>query len=122
MESIQELLEGISEEVGELNGKTNINDVSKSHKKILAKIKTTNSRIQELEKAVNSEIDGEIPMLTESEYLKIISELSEDNVERILEMDNIEEQIKAYSVFLYKTKQCVKYLEQQKMIIVNCDS
>lgn len=114
-------LQNISKEVDDLEQEKNIGKIMKNYNKINNDIKKLNNYITTIKKEFENS-DLEIKEITEEElFQKYSAEITDEITEEILKEENLETQIEKYKIMLGKINSCKKYLETQKLNIIECD-
>jgi hypothetical protein len=127
--NIKILLCDISNEITELENEKNLGKIVKSYNKLNNDLKNTNTKIQILKQNFEQKSDekqeskdNKISLeIKEDEYLQFANELSEEEISKIINCDDLEVQIEDYKKMLKKLNLCKEYLESKKMNIIECD-
>jgi len=127
MNTINDDLCEITNDLKQLEKEKNINEIMKKYKLIDIKIKTMNLKLQSLksffeEPLENTDDIDECPniVIDEQSYDNIMKEITYDYIEKLCNNGNIENQIKESKNIEMKLNSCVRYLENKKTNIIYC--
>lgn len=119
--NIEESINEISQNVGELSSKKNINEVMKLHNDINKKIKNTSKEIQKLKVKFEENTEENTLDINDTNYEKIVTKLINNDIDKMINSDKLEYQIDEYKKIYNKIKQCINFLESKKITIIECD-
>jgi hypothetical protein len=122
---IKLILADISKDISELETEKNLGKIIKQYNKINTDIKNTSSKIYSLKQKFDEEIVSnttDIDQITEEQYEQFSKELSGEDVNKILSLEDLDTQIDEYKKLLKKINSCKNYLESKKMKIIECDT
>jgi len=120
MSNIKKEIDDISNDVSELSNKKNMSDIMKLNNTIATKIKNTQNKIHKL-KTKTETPDANIELIDGATYEMLSTELGNSDIDKILNMNNIDKQIDLFKELERKINLCINYLNNQKMIITECD-
>lgn len=126
--SMRDKLSEISKEISNLEKEKNLGQIVKQYNKINDDIKKTSSLIHELQNKIRSMDNGNpeenknTEIMNDDQYEIYEKELSNEEVNKILNCEDLEIQIENYKKMLRKFNSCQNYLEGKKTIIIECDN
>lgn len=119
---IKQSLNEISNDISQLEKEKNISVIMKQYNKINTDIKNTSSKIYKLKNKFEDINKGnDKNNITEEQYEEIKKKLSEDEIAKILNCDDLDLQIEEYQKMHNNIELCKKYLESKKINVINCD-
>src|SRR3989338_1025849 len=92
MSNIKKEIDDISNDVSELSNKKNMSDIMKLNNTIATKIKNTQNKIHKL-KTKTETPDANIELIDGATYEMLSTELGNSDIDKILNMNNIDKQI-----------------------------
>jgi hypothetical protein len=120
-ENIKLLLDNVSQKIEDLDQEKNIDKILKQYNKNIEDIKFINDNILLLKHKFENNIIDISQIISEEQYEIYCKELTEEKINKIIDCDNISEQIEEYKHTHALMNQCKKYLESKKINIVECD-
>ncbi len=119
---IKNTLLNISKDISELENEKNLGKIVKEYNKINSDIKNASSRIHTLRHSFeNNDFSLNDNKIKEEEYQEFLKELSEEEINKLINCDDLELQIEDYKKLLKKLNSCKEYLETKKINIIECD-
>lgn len=119
--NIKNMLEDITKEITLLDDEKNLYKMTKQYDKISNSLKKSGKMIHKLnDKFKSININNTDNNIDDVQYELYTNEF-ENEIEKIINNENLEYQIENYEKISNKLDLCKKYLESQKMIIINCD-
>lgn len=124
--SIKVTLNEITKEISNLETEKNLGQIVKQYNKINDDIKKTSLVILDLQNKIRSfdtmKIeDQNMLIMNDDEYELYEKELSNDEINKVINCDDLEMQIEIYQKMLYKLNSCKMYLENKKTVIIECN-
>ena len=116
MTSIRESIESIALDIEAQSNKKNINEITKLHSDIDAKIENAKSKMQKLKKKYDeNEKNKTVQEMSETEYEKAISKLANSDIDKILYSNDLEHLVDECMKLESKIESCKHYLKNKKI-------
>ena len=123
---MKNILDSISKNITELDSKINLVTFIEKYNKINLDIKSVDSQIEILKKKFEDTTTLQLSQpqneLTEEQYLDYLKDISENEIHKIINCEDIDSQVDQYKNLLHKINLCKKYIELKKMKIIECDN
>jgi hypothetical protein len=117
---IKSLLLDISSNIEQLEDEKNIGNILKTHENVNKKIKNAEMQLNKLKNKFEK-TEFESKQLSDTQYEKIINNLSTLNIESLCETKDLETLIDDYYELQSQINSCNEYLKKKKSQIINCD-
>jgi hypothetical protein len=116
------LIDEIAKNVSDLSSKKNINEITKLRNENDEKIKNAVIKLRKIKLQIESD-DIEINKnMTDDEYESISQSITENEMEKIQNITNLEIKIQEFKKIAAKIKSCIHFINNKKMTIVECDN
>jgi len=116
---IEETLEEISDAINNLEKEKNLSKLIKKKETNNTKLDDLTIKLNEIKTKFEENINDNIE-IDDEKFEKYISKLTAES-DKILKIENLEQQIDEYKKFYKKLNSCKTYLENKKITIVECD-